>query len=356
MPRGETADKGCVWCIVHPWRQIFLRLLPCLALFAAWNMTFAGAQPSSSAPKPPPAATPAPAATKPPSVTDPPALAGSSLKRQASAETATRSPAAERGEAAQNTLAEEPAEPHPAAADAEAAESGDDGEAEEEEPPISKPARAGGGLAHQMSSVERQLGRGRRQNGFFLSSWFTDAPSVTGFAPSSAISVAAPEDCEPLDAAIAEAYIRDSSRREGVNADLIREVVRKESGFNPCAVSPKGAMGMMQLTAATAASLGVGDPYDPRQNIDGGVRLMKRLLEKYKGRPDLALAAYNAGEAPVDALQRVPDYQETREYVTTIMRRVFEEPLRPAAATSRSPARIQPVAPIQPPISPGAGN
>ena len=155
-----------------------------------------------------------------------------------------------------------------------------------------------------------------------------------------------PEDCEPLDASIAEAYIRDSTKREGVSSDLIREVVRKESGFNPCAVSPKGAMGMMQLTAATAASLGVDDPYDARQNIDGGVRLMKRLLDKYKGRPDLALAAYNAGEGAVDAHQGVPEFEETQEYVTTIMKRVFEDPPR---SRGISPPKIPPVPPVNVP-------
>ncbi|MCZ2154305.1 MAG: lytic transglycosylase domain-containing protein [Bryobacterales bacterium] len=242
----------------------------------------------------------------------------------------------------------------PAAGDAEPLAKDGDGEEEpgddvEEAAPTHKSAGRGNGLSRQISSIERQLGRARRQNGFFISNWFTETPSTVTFPSASAIASSAPEDCRPLDAAIAEAYIRDSSRREGVSADLIREVVRKESGFNPCAVSPKGAMGMMQLTPATAASLGVDDPYDPRQNIDGGVRLMKRLLDKYRGRPDLALAAYNAGEAPVDAAQRVPDYQETQEYVSTIMKRVFEEPLQTGGRTSRAPAKVQPIPPIQSP-------
>lgn len=232
--------------------------------------------------------------------------------------------------------------------DAEEAEAESE-EAVEEAAPSRTPATIhGNALARQTSSVQRQIGRARRQNSFFISSWFSDAPAASSFAPVSAVAANVPEDCEPLDASIAEAYIRDSTKREGVSSDLIREVVRKESGFNPCAVSPKGAMGMMQLTAATAASLGVDDPYDARQNIDGGVRLMKRLLDKYKGRPDLALAAYNAGEGAVDAHQGVPAFEETQEYVTTIMKRVFEDPPR---SRGISPPKIPPVPPVNVPAA-----
>ncbi|MCL4784730.1 MAG: lytic transglycosylase domain-containing protein [Bryobacterales bacterium] len=213
------------------------------------------------------------------------------------------------------------------------------------------PVARGNALARQAASVRKQVGRARGGNGFFISSWFSEAPDTGGFAPAEALTASAPEDCEPLDATIAEAYIRDSAKREGVSTDLIREVIRKESGFYPCAVSPKGAMGMMQLTAATAASLGVDDPYDARQNIDGGVRLMKRLLDKYKGRPDLALAAYNAGEGVVDAHQGVPDYAETREYVTTIMKRVFEEAPKTGRNAPRAPAQIAPIPPVNVPAA-----
>ncbi|MCC7342619.1 MAG: lytic transglycosylase domain-containing protein [Bryobacterales bacterium] len=231
-----------------------------------------------------------------------------------------------------------------------AAEEGEEVEEVEEEETVEAPsALKGSALARQASSIQKQIGRTRGSGTFFISSWFTDAPPASSFAPASTLAANAPEDCEPLDAAIAEAYIRDSAKREGVSSDLIREVVRKESGFRPCAVSPKGAMGMMQLTAATAASLGIDDPYDPRQNIDGGVRLMKRLLEKYKGRPDLALAAYNAGEGAVNAHQGVPAYDETQEYVSTIMKRVFEEPSRASGLAPRVPAKIPPIPPVNVP-------
>jgi soluble lytic murein transglycosylase-like protein len=200
------------------------------------------------------------------------------------------------------------------------------------------------------------LGQARPQNGFFISSWFSDAPAAANFSSGATVASMNPEDCDPIDASVAEAYIRDSARREGISSDLVREVVRKESGFNPCAVSPKGAMGMMQLMPETAATLGVEDPFNPRQNIDGGVRLLKRLLDKYKGRPDLALAAYNAGESAVDAAQSVPSYEETQEYVSTIMKRVFEEPAKPARrlgaasgdiSAPKAPESIQPPEPVR---------
>lgn len=248
---------------------------------------------------------------------------------------------------------QEPAkqEPAPGSPEKEEAESDSEGDAADEaqtedaggeEPPaVAKPRAQGNSLARQTASVQRQLGRVRPQSGFFISSWFSDAPAAANFASGATVASMSPEDCDPIDASVAEAYIRDSARREGISSDLVREVVRKESGFNPCAVSPKGAMGMMQLMPETAASLGVDDPFNPRQNIDGGVRLLKRLLDKYKGRPDLALAAYNAGESAVDAAQSVPSYEETQEYVSTIMKRVFEEPSKPARPIEGRPGGIR---------------
>ncbi len=196
---------------------------------------------------------------------------------------------------------------------------------ETEEPTVEAPApMPANALQRQSASVQRQLGRARRgSDGFFVSQWFSDNPvdpqASTG-------TPAPPADCDPLDSTIAEAFMRESATREGVSLDLVREVVRRESGFHPCAVSPKGAIGMMQLMPDTAESLGVADPFDARANIDGGVRFLRRLLDKYKGRPDLALAAYNAGEGAVDKANGVPDFTETREYVNAIMQKVFEAP------------------------------
>jgi soluble lytic murein transglycosylase-like protein len=98
---------------------------------------------------------------------------------------------------------------------------------------------------------------------------------------------------------------------------LVRSVMRAESGFQPGAISPKGAIGLMQLMPATAQSLGV-DPHDPVQNVDAGARYLRSLLEKYDGYLWPALAAYNAGPAAVDRYKGIPPYRETVHYVWKI--------------------------------------
>jgi soluble lytic murein transglycosylase-like protein len=113
--------------------------------------------------------------------------------------------------------------------------------------------------------------------------------------------------------------IREISSRHGVSADLVEAVIRVESGFNRLAVSRKGAQGLMQLMPRTAASLGVRDAFDPGQNIEGGVRHLRYLLDRYPGNLSLALAAYNAGEGAVALYGGVPPYPETRGYVRRVL-------------------------------------
>jgi soluble lytic murein transglycosylase-like protein len=103
----------------------------------------------------------------------------------------------------------------------------------------------------------------------------------------------------------------------GLPRHLVRSVMAAESGFQPLAVSPKGAIGLMQLMPGTAADLGV-DPYDPAQNVDAGTRYLRDLLSKYDGGLRHALAAYNAGPAAVDKYNGVPPYRETVNYVFRI--------------------------------------
>lgn len=129
-------------------------------------------------------------------------------------------------------------------------------------------------------------------------------------------------DCDPLPEKQINAFIKDASSREGVEADLLRAVIRKESGFRPCAVSAKGAQGLMQLMPATAEMLNVRDPFDAKQNIDAGTHLLRQLIARYGGDLALALGAYNAGSSAVDRFGGVPPYAETVNYVSDILSRV----------------------------------
>ena len=116
-----------------------------------------------------------------------------------------------------------------------------------------------------------------------------------------------------------DSLIEETAGLHGVDPDLVRAIVQVESNYNPYAVSPQGARGLMQLIPATAYRFGVRNAFDQRSNLDGGVRYLKYLLGLYGGNLPLSLAAYNAGEAAVSSRGGVPPYRETQNYVRRIL-------------------------------------
>lgn len=113
--------------------------------------------------------------------------------------------------------------------------------------------------------------------------------------------------------------VDSAARRNRLDPALLDAVIAQESGFRPDAVSSAGAVGLMQLMPDTARELGVSDPFDAGQNVEGGAKYLRSLLDRYNGRLDLALAAYNAGPGAVDRFGGIPPYAETQRYVASIM-------------------------------------
>jgi soluble lytic murein transglycosylase-like protein len=118
-------------------------------------------------------------------------------------------------------------------------------------------------------------------------------------------------------------YVEELATKHHVDPELIRAVIAAESGYNPAATSRKGAQGLMQLMPGTAQQLGVRDAYNPKQNLEAGVRYLRALIDKYDGDLDKALAAYNAGEGAVERAGGVPNIRETRDYVRRITDQYF---------------------------------
>jgi soluble lytic murein transglycosylase-like protein len=112
--------------------------------------------------------------------------------------------------------------------------------------------------------------------------------------------------------------VRDAAQRHNVDPALVKAVISTESGWNPLAVSRKGAVGLMQLIPGTAQRFGVGNPFDPVQNVEGGTMYLKSLLDRYNGDLKKSLAAYNAGERAVDQSGGVPAFPETQQYVQKV--------------------------------------
>jgi soluble lytic murein transglycosylase-like protein len=177
-------------------------------------------------------------------------------------------------------------------------------------------------LDAQRASVRLQQERARAgapvastANAFFTVPW--PSPAVQ-----SAVPMPVEWDCERLGEPQLAMLINDAAERESLKPSIVRAVVETESAAHPCAVSAKGARGLMQLMPATAAQLNVGDPFDPKQNIDAGTRFLRSLLTRYNDDLTLALGAYNAGAARVDREGGVPEIPETRDYIQRVLSRV----------------------------------
>jgi len=120
-----------------------------------------------------------------------------------------------------------------------------------------------------------------------------------------------------------EKLVREAAERHHVDPALVRAVIETESNWNAGAMSRKGAVGLMQLIPTTAQRFGATDAFNPKQNVEAGVRYLRTLLERYSGNLDLALAAYNAGEGAVDRAHGVPSFRETRNYVQRVQNAYF---------------------------------
>jgi hypothetical protein len=173
------------------------------------------------------------------------------------------------------------------------------------------------------------ISRGRSNHGRRLSSPLSPSPQP--------LSQPAPQLSPLPDTALAPLIVKHA-QEQGIDPSLVRLVIQKESGFNPQAVSPKGAMGLMQLMPGTASMLGVQDPFNPEQNINGGVRYLKHCLERFNNDVCLALAAYNAGPENVAKHRGVPPFAETRNYVANIMREYTGQPVDMPAPPSILPS------------------
>jgi soluble lytic murein transglycosylase-like protein len=171
------------------------------------------------------------------------------------------------------------------------------------------PPQFSAAVAQQQAAIARQRAAIRQQTAN-LSLWIppgSDSPVV---------AAAPPPACEPLPEEIISPLIESAAKTNSIEPKLIHAVMEQESGLRPCAVSPKGAQGLMQLMPDTASDLAVSDPFDPAQNVRGGAKYLRQLLDKYKGDVAQALAAYNAGP---NAIEQPP---ETKQYVDAILQKL----------------------------------
>ena len=164
--------------------------------------------------------------------------------------------------------------------------------------------------AKQREAARAQAGVSGKTDSFFTVPF--DAPPTLPSNP----------NCAPADRKKVDDLLAKAAQRESLSRDVLNAVVETESGFDSCAISDKGAQGLMQLMPEVQKEFGVDDPFDAEKNIAAGASLLKRLLAEHKGDLKLALAAYNAGSARVAEAKGVPPIAETRDYVEKILNKV----------------------------------
>ena len=172
-------------------------------------------------------------------------------------------------------------------------------------------------IAQQRAAVQKQALLSRPPGASSSSS-----PSPSFFSTSFDSAAVGSVNCDPLPREQLDPLIEQAAQKTGVEADLVRAVIEQESAGRPCALSAKGAQGLMQLMPATADEYEVDDPFDPQQNVEAGAKLLRSLLNRYQNDPALALGAYNAGSSRVDQQGGVPPIQETTDYVTAILEKL----------------------------------
>ena len=170
-------------------------------------------------------------------------------------------------------------------------------------------------MAKQRAAIAAQREAVRKQ-GEMATEWQAQSRALQ---PELASSVA---ECDPIADVEITPLIDRAAQQHQVDTKLLRGVIEQESGFRPCATSPKGAKGLMQLMPDTIEQFKVDDAFDPQQNIEAGATLLKQLVDRYKGDLKLALAAYNAGPGNVDKTGGIPDIKETQDYVEGIMKKI----------------------------------
>jgi soluble lytic murein transglycosylase-like protein len=186
--------------------------------------------------------------------------------------------------------------------------------------PLAGPtARLVDALAKQRAAMEIQREAARKQADLLRL-----PPLEHTLSPSAAAPVE--WDCDPIPDDKVNPIIEGAAKANDIQPDLVRAIIRQESQFHPCAISDRGAQGLMQLMPATSQELAVTDAFDPKQSIEAGVKYLKQLYDKYKGNLEMVLGAYNAGSAAVDDAKGVPEIPETKDYVQAILESLGKKP------------------------------